>query len=174
MERYIQQLIEDLRLLISKMKTPEETEIKSVHDDESFRKHIEDVENYLHGEQIPVSTITGILKEQLPPPEKLNKQQKKKLATEMEIFLRYLHFELDFPRKYPVHLRYSFIRNFWDEKHAPMSYGTTHIEFCDYNKENCPFTGYCKTCEDWDYTADMEDFQNRKNADDADLNELPF
>jgi len=174
MDRYIEQLIEDLNILTSKKNSHTETETESENDDESFLKHIENVENYLYGDKIPVSSITGILFEQLPPPEKLNKRQQKILSAELEKFLRYFHFELDFPRKYPLHLRYPFIRNFWNEKHVALSFGSSHIEFCDYEKENCPFPGYCKTCDEVEAQMKFDEEQSKNNTNEFDLDELPF
>jgi len=48
MQRYIEQLIEDLHAIAHKANASGKTEEEPVHDKESFLKHIEDVENYLH------------------------------------------------------------------------------------------------------------------------------
>lgn len=171
MEKYIALLIEDLHEIIRGKNQGDLIEENTVSDEESFLKHIEDVENYLHGEPIPVSEITGIMQEQLPPPEKLNEHHRALLAVELEKFLRFFHFALDFPQNYPHHLRYTFIRNFWKEKHTALQFGTSHIEFCSYEKENCPFPGYCTSCDDFeknDSDIDMDNFKSRNK------NDLPF
>lgn len=174
MDRYIEQLLEDLNKITSQINSGSEEDTESENDDESFFKHIESVENYLYGEKLPVSDITGISHEQLPPPEKLTKSQQKILAEALENFLGFFHFELDFPRKYPVHLRYPFIRNFWKEKHASLTFGSNHIEFCDYEKENCPFPGYCKSCDEAEEQIKADNEQTKNNSSDLDMNELPF
>lgn len=174
MDRYIELLIEELNKISLKMNSSNETVLESADEDESFLKHIENVENYLYGDKIPVSSITGILFEQLPPPERLNKRQQKILAAELEKFLLYFHFELDFPRKYPLHLRYPFIRNFWNEKHVALSFGSSHVEFCSYEKENCPFPGYCNICDEVEEQMKDDKKQNNKNKDEFNLDELPF
>ena len=171
MQRYLTQLIEDLHEIAQRVNPSGNTDEETVHDQESFFKHIEDVENYLHGELVPISKITGILPEQLPPPEKLNENQLAQLAMELEKFLAHFHFALDFPGNYPGHLRYPFIRNFWNEEHSPMQLGTSHIEFCYYDKADCPFPGYCTTCDEFEIdeeNPDMDKFNNQ-NED-----ELPF
>ncbi|MFA9371452.1 MAG: hypothetical protein ACERIH_07040 [Labilibaculum antarcticum] len=160
MQHYITQLIEDLQEIVQKINPSGTTEEETIHDDESFSRHIEDVENYLHGEQIPISQITGIEQEQLPPPERLSEKQQANLAVELDSFLQQHHFALEFPQNYPIPLRYSFIRDFWTEKHPLMKFGTSHIEFCDYDPENCPFPGYCKNCDDFE--PDDEDFDMTK------------
>lgn len=171
MQKYITQLIEDLHQIAKEVNPSGNTEDEPIHDDESFFRHISDVENYLHGEQIPVSEITGILHEQLPPPENLSEKQQAQLTVELECFLEYFHFVLDFPQNYPNHLRYPFIRKFWTEKHTVMQFGNSHIEFCNYEKENCPFLGYCSTCDD--FNLDNEDSDNTKFVD-TDAKDLPF
>ncbi len=170
MQRYITQLTEDLHEIARKAYPLGKTEEKkTVYDDETFLKHIEDVENYLHGEQLLISEITGILPEQLPPLGKLNESQKEQLSVELEDFLAHFHFSLDFPQNYPRHLRYPFIKDFWSEKHAPMQFGTSHIEFCEYDEANCPFPGYCSNCDEFeDKDLDMDKFEG------LDENELPF
>ncbi|MGE4590103.1 MAG: hypothetical protein AB7E34_11110 [Acidaminococcaceae bacterium] len=148
MQRYINQLIEDLHEIAQIKNQTANTEPD--RDDEALLKHFQDIENYLHGEEVPISEITGILPEQLPPPEMLNESQQAQLSVELENFLENYTFALDFPHNYPNHLRYPFIRNFWTEKHIPMQCGTSHIEFCEYDETNCPFQGYCNSCNQID------------------------
>jgi hypothetical protein len=138
MERYITQLIDDLHQITSVMNPDDEPE----PEDMSY------VDDYLYGERYPISQITTIATEQLPPPEKLSPEQQALLAFELEDFLLYFHFCLDFPHDYPFHLRYPFIRNIWEDEHVAMKFGRTHIEFCEYDEEQCPFLEYCHVCDD--------------------------
>jgi len=171
MQHYIDQLIEDLHEILREMNPPGKTQEDPILEEESFIKHIEDVENYLHGKELPISEITGIIPEQLPPAEKLSEQQKTQLSVELEKFLAYFHFSLDFPFNYPYYLRYPFIKNFWAEKHSAMQSGTSHIEFCDYDKDNCPFTTYCNTCDEFSADDEDPDIDKFKGLGD---DELPF
>ncbi len=150
MQRYIEQLIEDLHQATWGLKPPHElwNESEADPDDELELEDMSYVEKYLYGDEQPISEITGINQEQLPSDEKLTQDERILLADELEKLLRYFHFYLDFPVNYPAHLRYPFIRKFWDEKHVPLSFGENHIEFCDYDEENCPFPGYCNTCKE--------------------------
>lgn len=177
MERYIAQLMEDIRKATWNEKPPHElwVESKADPDNELELEDMSYVEKYLYGEKESISSITGIETHFLPPPEKLSKKQRELLSKELEKLLLIHHFELDFPRKYPHHLRYSFIRNFWDEEHVAMSFGTSHIEFCDYDKEKCPFPGYCKTCDEVEAQMKYdEESANRNISDDLEDDELPF
>lgn len=171
MQHYIEQLIEDLHDIIQEINPLRKTREEPILEEDSFIRHIEDVENYLHGKQLPISEITGIIPEQLPPAEKLNKQQQTQLSVELEKFLAHFHFSLDFPFNYPHYLRYTFIKNFWTEEHSLMQQGTSHIEFCDYDKENCPFEDYCNTCNEFnieDEDTDMSKFDGLSD------DEFPF
>lgn len=171
MQRYIDQLIEDLHEIIQEINPPGKIKEEPIAGEESFIRHLEDVENYLHGKQLPISEITGIIPEQLPPTEKLNEQQQAQLSVELEKFLGHFHFSLDFPFNYPYYLRYPFIKNFWTEKHSALQSGTSHIEFCDYDKENCPFESYCNTCNEFDSDDENPDMDKFKGLSE---DELPF
>ncbi len=156
MKRYIEQLIDDISNATLRVTPPHPLWLESGADpdDEMDLEDMSYVEQFVYGEEKPISGITGIDTAALPPPEKLDEEQQAMLAAELEKLLEFFHFQLEFPRDYPVHLRYPFIRNLWDENHVPMSFGITHIEFCDYDEENCPFPGYCSNCKD--YAEQME------------------
>jgi hypothetical protein len=150
MQRYIEQLIDDLHKATWRIKPPHKLWGES-DADPTNELELEDmsyVEKYIYGDALPISEITGIAREQLPPVEKLNQDQQALLADELEKLLQIFHFHLDFPQGYPNHLRYPFIRDFWSEEQIPLSFGENHIEFCNYDEENCPFRGYCQTCNE--------------------------
>ena len=160
MQRYIEQLIEDIHKSTWNLKPPHKLweESEADPDDELELEDMSYVEQYIEGEAQAIGKITGIEPEQLPPAEKLTSEQQALLTTELEKLLLNYHFVLDFPESYPAHLRYSFILDFWNEEHVPLSFGENHIEFCDYEEENCPFPGYCNTCKE---IAEQMEFDKR-------------
>lgn len=191
MQRYIEQLIEDIHKATWNLRPPHALweESKADPDDELELEDMTYLEQYVYGDEIPIANITGIEQERLPAPEKLTTEQKALLAEELEKLLQYFHFILDFPSEYPSHLRYPFIRNFWKEKHVALSFGENHIEFCDFEDDKCPFPGYCTTCaeikaqlkydeehssltDDWDFEIEdliptqeqLENFFNKNNG----------
>lgn len=173
MEKYIQQLIDDIRTAGLKIKPPHEVWEYADPDDEIELEDISQVEKYVYGEEIPISTITGIDDIMLPPPHKLSKNQMAALAEELEKLLELKNFALEFPENLPMHMRYPFIKKFWEEKHVEMSFGTSHIEFCQYEPENCPYPDYCQ-CKDFiDYDGPLKP-SDEINTYDEDGNELPF
>ena len=156
MQHYIEQLIDDLHKATWNMKPPHEL-WEATEADPDNELELEDmsyVEKYLYGDAIPISGVTGIDREQLPPAEKLNEEQQALLAVELEKLLQYFHFYLDFPEDLPAHLRYPFICKFWEEKHVALSFGENHIEFCDYSEGYCDFPEHCTVCPEID--AQME------------------
>jgi hypothetical protein len=154
MENYIKQLIGDIRDASRMSRATHDVWYddgwdEEEEDDDDDAMDFSDVENYLYGEEQPISHITGIDAELLPPPDMLSVHQKANVARELENLLETRNFVLDFPKTLPFELRYPFIRRFWTEKHVEMLSGTTYIEFCDYDTKKCPYPGYCQ-CLDLD------------------------
>jgi hypothetical protein len=168
MERYLEQLIDDIHKATLRVIPPHPLwlDTGANPDDEVELEDMSFAEKYMYGDEKSITEITGIDAETLPAPEKLTQEQQSLLAVELENLLQFFHFYLDFPAAYPACLRYSFIRNFWGESHVPISFGEDHIEFCDYDEENCPFPGYCSTCKE--IAAQME--YDEKCALDKDSN----
>lgn len=150
MKRYIEQLIDDLHARMQIINPPSEMWIDA-EADPTNELELEDMayaEQFIYGEKKKITEITGIDNILFPPAEKLSIKQRALLAQEMEKLLQHYNLYLDFPVSYPNHLRYPFILNFWTEEHVPLSFGENHIEFCSYDEENCPFSGYCDTCNE--------------------------
>jgi hypothetical protein len=174
MQRYIEQLIDDIRKNTWDIKPPHSlwSASEADPDDELELEDISFAEQSFYGTEEPIEQITGIATEQLPPRDKLNVEQQALLANVLEQLLQHFHFQLDFPEKFPAHLRYPFIRNFWTEEHVPLSFGITHIEFCDYEEENCPFPGYCSVCHEVAKQMEYDEAQIEGCNFKVDLNKL--
>jgi hypothetical protein len=155
MENYIKQLIEDLRT--TRLEIAKLNEVKSITDpeDEIVMGDFSSIEKYIYGEQIPIEIITGIDANLLPPADKLTHDQMAILADELEKLLELKYFALEFPENLPMHIRYPLIRKFWNEMHVEMEFGTSHIEFCQYEPDNCPYPDYCQ-CKDFQNSDDEE------------------
>lgn len=149
MQRYIEQLIDDIHKATWKINPPHEIWNDVDTDNEAELEDLAYAEKYIYGEPLPISEITEIDPKLLPPKEKLTQEQQALLSTELEKLLQHFHFYLNFPDDYPAHLRYPFILKFWEEEHVPLSFGEDHVELCDFNEENCPFVGYCTVCEEF-------------------------
>lgn len=174
MQRYIEQLIEDLHAATWNLNAPHEIweESGADPDDELELEDMSYVEEFIYGDEIPISEITGINQEQLPFPEQLTKEQLALLSIELEKLLLNFHFILEFPEGYPAELRYPFIRNFWNENHVAMSFGNIHIEFCEYNEEKCPFQGYCNTCKEVARQMEVDDLTGKASNFEIDIDTI--
>lgn len=175
MERYIEQLIDDIHKATWNIRPPHEIWPLSKADPDN-ELELEDMafaEKNLYGKEKRISKITGIDSELLPDSSKLTSQQQARLAAELEKLLQIFHFTLDFPENYPADLRYPFILKIWNEKHVPLSFGDNHIEFCDMNDDKCPFPGYCTTCKE--VAAQMKsDEETGLPASDFPEDEIPY
>lgn len=171
MKHYLEQLIDDIHKATLQVIPPHPLWLESGADpdDEVELEDMSYVEKYLYGEEKPISTITGIHAVVLPPSERLTEEQQAMLAVELEKLLQLFHFHLDFPEAYPANMRYRFIRDIWTKSFVPISVGENHIGFCNYEEENCPFPGYCTTCQD--IAADMKQDEPDQNEE-ADLDDI--
>ena len=150
MERYIEQLMEDLNNYILEMKNA------GIHNDETvpvpspfIYDSLKESELFASGEGVTeIGVTTNIEQMELPPANRLSEDQQALLAEKLQELLSYHHYILDFPESLPSHLKYPHIYSFWKEKHLPMKHGFFHVEFCEYDPENCPFPGYCTYCDD--------------------------
>jgi len=127
------------------------------------------LEQFYTGQEEPVSVITGIDQFLLPPDDKLTDEQKGILAIELENLLEVCHFKLDFPESYPNHLRYVIMRKFWSKKRVAMSFGTTHITLCDYDRSACPFPDYCEICDEIEMQTKCDEEQAEGIQQESDL-----
>lgn len=171
MKLYIKQLLADIQQACLKVAPPHPVweQSEADPDNELELEDISFVEQYVYGTAIPVEKITDIAFAALPPPEKLRESQSQTLAKALIQLLDHHHFQLEFPEKYPMKLRYAFIRDFWATKQVPLSYGTNHIEFCDYEKENCPFPGYCNGCDEVEAQMEADGLYEKNNDTDWDI-----
>jgi len=150
MEDYILQLIEEIRSATWIIRPPHEIWEDIDTEDEIVLEDLSFVEQFTYGTPEKICDVTTIETSKLPPPGKLTDDQKGRLSRELEMLLKHFSFVLDFPEEYPDHLKYPFIRDFWDEEHVPLSFGENHIELCDVEIEYCPFPGYCTFCQEFE------------------------
>jgi len=136
MERYIQQLVEDLRDAAGRVAGPDP--LWNIENSEEL-KGFEEVERFLHGPQQKLSAIVGIESIQFPPPERLTADQQTLLYNEMEALLAAYFFVPDFPERLPLTLCYKILRAHWDDEHVFVGAGKTHIDFCEYAVDQCIF-----------------------------------
>lgn len=150
MQRYIEQLIEDIDLQISKTRNALNN---NVSDDEEFEKP----ELYENSEQKRIEDYIGIETSCLPPDERINEEQLRDLFPKLLELLECRKLYLDFPCELPIRIKYKLMRKKWSEEILIIESGETHIEFCSYLKESCPLPEYCDYCDRFDTEMDFSE-----------------
>lgn len=149
MQTYINQLIDDIKLATWKIEEPSDIWDSVDMTNPGEIEDISYVENHFYGKKKKLSEITGIDTVKLPSVSKLNQEQAAALAIELEKLLIHFNFYPDFPDFYPAHLKYVFFCRIWEDEYVPLSFGESHIEFCNYDEDTCPFPDYCTTCAEF-------------------------
>ena len=145
MERYIQQLTEDFREAAEKVPTMDEVRKRFNIEIPEELEMFAYAEMYLRMPSQKLSTILGIKKSVLPPPERLSPTQTALLCDEMIHLLNAYYFYTDFPQELPVNIKYRLLYKEWDRHHIFTGEGNVHIEFCDYEPARCPFPSkFCR------------------------------
>ncbi|MFP4622497.1 MAG: hypothetical protein ACLFM7_14400 [Bacteroidales bacterium] len=162
MERYLKQLINDMRE--SARHVPDEDLSVFFGNDDDDNLPVS--ETYQHGPKRKLSEIVGIPSMCFPPENQLHVRQIEILAVEMELLLNAYYFFPDFPKGLPARLRYQQLTRIWDDEHVFLTNGENHLEFCDYDESNCPFPGYCDIC------SQIKKY--RDNDEDEDLSDMKY
>lgn len=104
------------------------------------------VERFVYGSQKKLSEIVGIDKVQFPPVERIPDAKLEVLYNEMTDLLAAYHFVPDFPEGLPIYLKYRILHDHWDSEQTYVGAGETHLEFCNYYPQECPFPQEYCTC----------------------------
>ena len=161
-QRYVEQLIEEID---EKMNIPHPASIRNLKKDKySFKEDETDEIMEYHG--IPVTSFSNILKESLPPPEKLNEKQSEMLVDKISLLLESWNFHLEYPEITPVKEKYRLIYEHWEEFQVPTSGWHFHQDFCLGNCEDCEVKNYCDT-----YLEEQESPVDLNLSDTSDENE---
>ena len=147
MHRYIEQLIDDLRQA-AEQAPPDIIDDPEIDEEEALEMELEEAERIVTGPFEKLSDILGIPKKMLPGPDRLKDEHVRILVPEIEKLLNAYNFYPDYPEKVPYNLLYKALYDIWDDDFIKVNSGQYHIEFCDYDENNCPFPGYCDYCSE--------------------------
>lgn len=147
MNRYLEQLIEDMTLAVASQIA------NRSHLDILGESEVCESEEEVHGNEKTalLSKIIGFDKCYFPPLEKLTDGQVTVIYTHLLCVLDNYNFFLDFPDKVDVRTKYAMILDVLEEETTYSNAKVTIIEFCDYDHETCPFGAelcQCKMYED--------------------------
>ncbi|MBI4645184.1 MAG: hypothetical protein HY738_00985 [Bacteroidia bacterium] len=141
MQRYIEQLVEDIRA--RKNYVPKEEPFSEVY--EEFEVQMMTLED---GPDTQLSKVFKLDKEAFPPADKLTNEQIETLVNEILSLWAAYNIEAMYPENVPPRILYPLLVEQLDK---PFQYWTgwqMTMELCDYEPDRCPFgTEYC-TCKD--------------------------
>jgi hypothetical protein len=143
MQQYIQQLIADMRQAAVNLPA------KPYYDIPPEAEGIEYVIEWENATAKPMKEWIGIAKEHFPPPDKLTDDELAVMVDEILKLWAAYNFYTDFPENLPVRIAYKVLVDFFDKPVAWVSQGNSHIEFCDYDPNNCPFPAAFCRCKDF-------------------------
>jgi hypothetical protein len=91
-----------------------------------------------------IREIMGLNREQFPPADYWTEEEAAQLVIALNDLLGHYHLAADYPPNLPPLMAYSTLVGAL-ELYAPiMPFGEWHLEFCNYNPEECPFgEAYC-------------------------------
>lgn len=146
MQKYINQLIEDLRT--AKKYAPIHKE-QSLMSDTEICEELEEIDRIIDEEpDKPLHNIFGIDPIVFPPLEKLTDIQAQQLADEILALWGVFNIEAVYPEKFPKDKLYPLLVQKFKEPFMYFPMGQTGIEFCHYEPEECPFGNEFCMCKD--------------------------
>ena len=107
----------------------------------------------------------GLKAEQFPPADYWSEEEAAKLVIALNDLFDHYNLAADYPQNLPSHIAYTTLVGALEKCVPIMPFGTWHLEFCDYNTEECAFPKeYCsclKRQQERDYTegGDFLDFE---------------
>lgn len=157
MERYIEQLIEDLGNAEADP-TPE-TDFGTSY--EEFEKQMHQIEEW---RTVPAKKMVNVSFEELPPVEKLTREQIQKLLIAIFNALAAKGTNVSIPGNgAPVELIYVEIREKFKEGFHAMPGWV--IDFCSGWCPDCAFADYCESCKESWTKEEMEKERNKSKND---------
>lgn len=165
MERYLEQLIEDMQEAATKEPPLGEFWRGREMADKYDLEDLKCVEQYLHSTPRPLSEILGIDQAQLPPVKKLTDGQIAWLYPKVEQLLKAFHFIPDYPEGLPVLEKYRTLREAWNDEQIYVGAGENHIEFCDYETLGCPYPVEFCECQKAEEQLKLDEEEERRRRE---------
>jgi hypothetical protein len=165
MQKYVDQLIEDLEK--AKGNKPDKPNVNILYPDHPALDYgLDYIAEWECTPRIPMAELTGLDQDNFPPADKLTETQMEAICDKILQVWQEFNLYADFPEGLPAITKYQLLRKRWGEDVQYISEGNCHLEFCEYDHQNCPFgIDYCQ-CKDLDH-FDMD------NMTPQDEKELP-
>ena len=139
MKRYVEQLLEDI----------ESVQNQSIETIDEWRKNnsANSIDEYIDPKQdegIALCDLVGLQQFFLPDESYLDDEEIQVLTTAIIQLWRSHNLYPVFSKKLPRRIKYSLLRDYWNQMVYPNPDGKTDIELCDY--DTCPYCVNCPVC----------------------------
>lgn len=138
MKRYVEQLLEDIEVVQN----------KSIETVEGYSDHNEPVEidDWIdpHEGGIRMCDLFGLQQYILPSESYLDDEEIRELTTAIIQLWRCHSLYPVFTKKLPRRIKYSLLRDHWNQQVYPVPDGKVDVELCDY--QTCPYCLNCPVC----------------------------
>lgn len=145
MENYIHQLLEDLEKQYNMEPTsPDYRLLYPRYSD--LPDEIAYIAEWEMARPTPVEELFNIPAHRFPPAEKLNQEQMERIITGILDLWEAWRITTSIPAGVPIEITYKFLIQFWKEESITfVSEGHIHMDLCDYDIFNCPWSKeYCE------------------------------
>lgn len=143
MQRYIEQLIDDFKE--AQNHVPPDPKLGTENSYEEFEEKMFAIET---APDVTAKALFGISYEEIPPAEKLSKNQMRQIMEAMIEMLTAFNFYIELPQNVPLQLQYKLLRDFFSEDIHYMPGFTHHLDFCDGWCPDCEILEYCDVWQD--------------------------
>lgn len=140
MHPYIKHLLEDI-----KKAEKGENDSLGYSKPTTFEEEMEELERYVSGEdEKPLSTFTGLNKENFPPSSQLKEEEMEIILKSYDQMLASWNTQIDWQKNMTVKARYDFLlRVVLNSKSTPLNFGMMHLDFCTGYAPDCVWGEYC-------------------------------
>lgn len=175
MQDYIHFLLEDLAAIAKNPPTPPQYDVP---------KELEGIEYVLEWENNPYQTMLSLFNlepEVFPPADRLSVSQLEQLNLGILELWAGFNFYAEFPEEVSSRRLYEALTKYMQHSECQyISKGSSHVEFCQYEPDNCPWGNDLCSCKDLvseiqNDTDIWEEYRSKKEHDDEEEEgELPF
>ncbi|OQX98148.1 MAG: hypothetical protein B6I20_11450 [Bacteroidetes bacterium 4572_117] len=158
MQRYINQITSDIKAAQTNVLPDPELGTEKTY--EEFEQKMLTIEN---APDMPAKHLYGVSYEELPPPEKLTKQQMQQLIDAIiEMWVKF-NISTEFPKNLPLKLRYELIRDCFEDDVHYMPGWSMHQDFCDGWCPGCKIADYCSSIDEIWTKEELEEERRKIN-----------
>lgn len=175
MQQYVDYLLEDLATIAKNPPAPPHYDVP---------EELEGIEYVLEWENNPYQTMLSLFNlepEVFPPADRLSVQQLEQLNVGILELWAAHNFYADFPEDVPSKRLYEVLVDYMQNAECQyISEGSSHVEFCQYEPDNCPWGNELCSCKDWvneinEANDIWEEYQSKKEyGEEEDDDALPF